>query len=183
VKNCLDKAIAGISSCDQVTELDELDELKTPRKTLDAIISLTYLDENKAARAISSVGGVEAVVKVMKTFPKCLDLQWSACAVLCNLVGCNLGKTKAVASDGLQLLLAAVNNHLDSSNVCEYACSALYNIIAESKEDTELLISLGGATAVAKVRKKWPDDEVVQIEVRDLAKLIGKMMNSWADEE
>jgi hypothetical protein len=179
VKNCLDKAIDEIPSCDQVTELDELDELKTLHKTLDAIISLIYLDENKAALAISSVGGVEAVAKVMKTFPKCLDLQWSACAVLGNMSFCNLGEKKAVASGGLQLLLAAVNNHLDSSNVCEYACSALYNIIAESKEHTELLIILGGGAAIAKVRKEWPSEEDVQSEVQRLAKLLAAEMNSW----
>jgi nicotinate-nucleotide pyrophosphorylase len=60
----------------------------------------------------------------------------------------------------------------------------------ESKEHTELLISLGGATAVAKVRKEWPDNKDVQVEVQRLAKLLAAemtrlaaVMNSWADEE
>jgi hypothetical protein len=45
------------------------------------------------------------------------------------------------------------------------------------------LISLGGAAAVAKVRKEWPDEEEVQPDVQRLAKLIGTEMNSWADKE
>jgi hypothetical protein len=83
----------------------------------------------------------------------------------------------------LQLLLAAINNHLDSAKVCEFGCFALYNIVKESKKHIELLISMGGATAVAKVRKEWPDDDDVQTDVQRLAKLIGREMTSWADKE
>jgi hypothetical protein len=77
----------------------------------------------------------------------------------------------------------AVSNHLDSAKVCEKACCALVNIASGSKENTVLLISLGGAATVAKVRKEWPDDEDVQSEVRDLARLLAAELNSWADEE
>jgi hypothetical protein len=182
MKNCLDKAIDGIPACDQVTELNELAELTTLFKTLPVIVGLTYcLDKSHVG--ISSVGGVEAIVKLMKTFPKCQALQLRACCALGNLTCFNLGKKKAVASGGLQVLLAAVNNHLDSAKVCEFACWALSNIVDESKENTKLLISLGGATAVAKVREECPDDNDVQTEVRSLAKSIGTEMKSWADEE
>jgi hypothetical protein len=183
LEKCLDKATIIIPACDQVTEMNELDELKTLHEAFSVIMRLTF-QHDESRFGIAAIGGVEAVVKVMKTFPRCQALQERACAVLGNLATCNLGKKNAVKSGGLlQLLLAAINNHLDSAKVCEYVCFALYNIVKESKEHIELLISMGGATAVAKVRKEWPDEEDVQPDVQRLAKLIGTEMNSWADKE
>jgi hypothetical protein len=182
VVECLKKATGKIPARDRATELDELDELQTLDKSLGVIYDLTSY-HNESRVGISSVGGVEAIVKAMKTFPKCHDLQASACVVLHNLSRCNLGKKNAVESGGLQLLLAAVNNHLDSVNVCWYVCWILLNIVEESKENIRVLISLGGATAVFKVREEWPDNVGVQNKLRSLAKLIGTEINSWADEK
>jgi hypothetical protein len=84
---------------------------------------------------ITAIGGVEAVVKVMRTFPKCHDLQKCATIALCNLVHNNsIGKNKAVESGGLEVLLAAVNNDLDNNNLdsaffCQKACWALKIIV------------------------------------------------------
>jgi hypothetical protein len=166
-------------ACDRVTELDEFDELQTLHKSLYVIKILAW--ESKLG--VSSVGGVKIIVEVMKTFPKCHALQENTCLALGNLAPCNLGKKKAVASGGLQLLLAAVNNHLESAKLCHFACWALSNVVAKSAESAELLISLGGGAAVAKVRKKWPDDEDVQPVVLRLAKLLAAEMNSWVNEE
>jgi hypothetical protein len=182
VKECLKKATEKIPACDQVTELDELAELKTPDNSLDVITNLTCgHDESKAG--ISSVGGVEVIVKAMKTFPKCHALQWSGCLALGILASCNLGRKKNVASGGIQALVAAVNNHLHSPRVCECACWALANAVEESKEDTEMLISLGGGAAVVRVKNKWPENRMVQTEVQCLAKLLAMEMYSWVDEE
>jgi hypothetical protein len=41
-----------------------------------------------------------------------------AIGALRNLVGCSIGKVKAIESGGIEVLLAAVNNHLDSAFVC-----------------------------------------------------------------
>jgi hypothetical protein len=133
---------------------------------------------------ITAIGGVEAVVKVMKTFPKCQTLQTSACAALHNVVCKNVtGKKKAIESGGIEVVLAAINNHLGSVILCEIACWALCNIVNGSKENTGLLISLCGGAAVAKVRTKWPDNNDVQYRVRRLARLLASEMKSWADDE
>jgi hypothetical protein len=70
----------------------------------------------------------------------------------------------------------------DSAIVCVQACAALASIVHGSKENTGLLISLSGATAVAKVRAKWSDNEHVQIRVRAVATLIASEMKTWGDE-
>jgi hypothetical protein len=183
VNNCLENAIEKILACDQVTELTELADLKTLQNSLFVIARL-MLRYTESRAGIAAIGGVEAVVKVMKVFPKCHHLQWFASAALINLTNRNIiGKNKAVETGGIEALLAAVNNHLDSPSVCGNACWALANIATYSKKNTGLLISLGGATAVAKVRTKWPDKEQVQERVRRLAEVISSEMKTWADEE
>jgi hypothetical protein len=72
------------------------------------------------------------------------------------LACCSIGKAKAIEPGGIEVLLAAINNHLGSSELCESACSALFNVASGSKENTGLLISLGGGAVVAKVRTRWP---------------------------
>jgi hypothetical protein len=162
--------------------LSALAELKTISKTLSVIIALTFLhDESKIG--IAAIGGVEAVVKIMKTFPNCEILQLVACGALGNLASNSTGKAKAIKCGGIEVLLAAVNNHLDSAKLCDYTCCALFNIVSKSKENTGLLISLGGGAAVAKVRSKWPGNNNVQAPVRRLARLLGSEMKSWDGEE
>jgi hypothetical protein len=111
-------------------------------------------------------------------------LQTGACISLVNLTCRNFnGKKKATESGGIEVLLAAVSTHLGSSGLCENACQALFNIASVSKENTGLCISLGGATAVAKVRTKWPDNDNVQKWVRKLANLVASELKAWTDEE
>jgi hypothetical protein len=116
----------------------------------------------------------------VRTFPKCFDLQRPACFALRNLASCNLDKKKSVETGAMEVLVAAVNNHLNSADVCRFGCWALSNIVMESKENTELLISLGGAAAVSNVRKEWLDNDNIQIQVQSPAKLIGAEITSWA---
>jgi hypothetical protein len=179
MQNCLDKAIDRIPACDQVTELNELVELTTLNKTLDVIIDLTF-QHDESEVAIAKIGGAEVVVKVMKTFPKCQALQDKACRALINLACCSVGIANAIESGGIQVILAAINNHLVSADVCQRACWALHNIVNGSNENTGLLITLGGATAVAKVRNKWPNNDNVQTQVRCLNTLIVAEMKTWS---
>jgi hypothetical protein len=178
MKNCLDKAIDKIPACDQVTKLNESPVLETLLNTLGVIVTLVCTHkENRVG--ICLVGGVEAVVKVMKTFPKCELLQVCACSTLGNLAFCTLGKKKSVETGAMEFLVAAVNNHLDSARVCDFACWAFYSLITANKESTNIFLSSGGVTAVTKVRVPWPEDEIVQ-EVMKLTKPIVKELNSWS---
>jgi hypothetical protein len=179
MKDRLKKAMKKIPPCGQVTELNELPELETIDSTLRVIVCLT--DHTEMGRVgIANVGGVEAVVKVMKTFPKCYILQERACAALRNLTTCSIGKTKAIESGGIEALLAAVTTHLGSAILCLSACSALVTIASHSKQNTGLFISLGGTAAVAKVRIEWPVNKDVQTQVRTLANLIASEVKGWS---
>jgi hypothetical protein len=92
----------------------------------------------------------------MQTFPKCHDLQWSACRALCNLANHSIGKTKASEAGGMDLLLTALNRHLGSTAICVASCKALYDVIKEDKEDIELFLCRcsGGVVAVTKAKQE-----------------------------
>jgi hypothetical protein len=158
LKNCLDRAIGEIPACDQVTKLNELAELTTLNKTLRVVTNLTFRHEESKV-GITAIGGVEAVVKVMKTFPKCHTLQDNACIFLLNLTCHNraTGKKRAAESGGIEVLVAAINNHLGSPILCGYACRALRSIIRGNKKNAEQLKCLGGEAAISKIWTKWPD--------------------------
>jgi hypothetical protein len=184
LKDRLKTAMKKSPQFDQVTELHELPELETMRKTLLVIIHLTYYSSEMGKFGVVAVGGVAAVVKAIKTFPKCQLLQRGGCGVLRNLTSSNVtGKKQLIESGGIELLLAAIHNHLDSALLCQHACSALHSILHGSKENTGRFISLGGAAAVANVRTKWPNNDDVQTQVRYLAQLIVAEMKAWVDED
>jgi hypothetical protein len=109
----------------------------------------------------------------------------SGCSSLRNLVlCCNTGKSIAVKTGGVEVLLAAVNNHLSSAVLCQNAvCALLSMFFWGSKGNPGQLICLGGAAAIAKVKNKWPDDIKVQAQVRSLFTLTADELNSWAGEE
>jgi hypothetical protein len=115
----------------------------------------------------------------MKTFPNCEILQLVACGALGNLASNSAGKAKAIKCGGIEVLLAAVNNHLGSAKLCERVCWALMNVVMNSKENVGLLITLGGGAAAAKVRTKWPNNNDLQTQVRRMKTLIVAEMGSW----
>jgi hypothetical protein len=59
---------------------------------------------------------------------------------------------RAIESGGIEVILVAVTNHVDSAKLCERACCALHNIANNDKEKIWLVISLG-------VELLWPKSE------------------------
>jgi hypothetical protein len=183
LNNCVRTAAKEIREQSLSTELlGELSELKTVCKTLRLVALL--LDTHRESRvAMTAIGGVEAIVSVLKTFRNCEDLQTLACYSLRMLAQCKIGKITAVEAGAMQVLLVAINDYLGrSANTCGHALYALVNLVKESKENTELLISLGGAAAVVKVKKfKWGYDSGVQPPLRNLATLLTEEIDRWDD--
>jgi hypothetical protein len=58
---------------------NELAELTTLSKTLIVIISWTSLHDEIKVGIKAAIGGVEAIGRVLQSFPKCHDLQWRGC--------------------------------------------------------------------------------------------------------
>jgi hypothetical protein len=180
VNNCLDKVIARIPAPDffKVTATGDLPELETIDKSLEIILSLTY---HLGGKTVASIGGVEAVVKAMRTFSNCPKLQDTACCVLGNLLFCSIGQKKALESGAMEVALDALDTHLDTDTVCANACFTLHRMLAASKETTERFISNGGVTTVASVRLEWQHDDMSPVHeaVRKLMEPVVKELSCW----
>jgi hypothetical protein len=113
MKNCLEKAIARIPACNQITELNEVAELTTIDMTFSVIINfINWTVDNDVSRdGIAAIGGVEAIFRVMKTFPECRALQEHACPALFSLISRNeTGQKKAIESGGCFVFVHLMKN-------------------------------------------------------------------------
>jgi hypothetical protein len=175
MKKCLDKVIDEIPALDQVTELNELAELTTLHKALCVIIRWTFwYDESRAD--ITAKGGLEAVMKIEKTFRKCQRLHEHALCALISLAFLSTVTTEVIESGRFEAVLAASNNHLDSTLLCEIECLVLSEIFNEHMAKRDQSINLGGGAAVAKVRTIWWSDNYILRSVHTLANVITSMM-------
>ncbi len=137
--------------------------------------------DHRGGRTGASIGGVEAVVSAMRTFSNCQELQYTACCVLGNLLFCRIGQKKALESGAMEVVLDALDNHMDADTVCAHACFTLHRMVAASKENTQRFICNGGVTTVASVRKEWQHDEMSQVHeaVRKLMEPVVKELSCW----
>jgi hypothetical protein len=124
------------------------------------ISNMTYAYP-KSRYGINSIGGVEVLVKVMKTFPKHPWLQLRACNALCNLTACPVGRGRAGKVGAIEVLLTTIKSHPENKYIFLYGCRALINMCETSFERTKQLIDLGGIST-------WPDD----FEARHAAKCL-----------
>jgi hypothetical protein len=111
---------------------------------------------------------------------KCLGLQKNACLALHLLTSCDLGKKKALEGEQtLEVLLAAVKNHLSSFFLCQSAVLALHNVITNDNKSTKLLLRSGGVAAASKVRELLPNEDTVQHAVQKLMIPLLNEMCTW----
>jgi hypothetical protein len=124
-----------LPACNPATELDELDV----DKSLGVIANFAYYN-NESRVGIKSFCGAEAIAKVMLTFPKYHDLQWSACCTLCNSENHSIGKKNALEAGGMKLLLTALNSHQGFTAICVASRKAFHYVIKIDKENIELFL-------------------------------------------
>jgi hypothetical protein len=106
-------------------------------KILHILIGSTHcLDESKFE--LVAIGGMETVVEIIKTFPKCQALQQTAYALLLKFACCRIGK-KSRQNVRNRVLLAAYKQSL---GLCLHMRPCMLDY-----ENTELFICLDGATA------------------------------------
>jgi hypothetical protein len=108
-KKFLEKARMGIPNCDQVTELTGFTMIL--RNSLRIVADLLF-KHVVSQDIISSIGVVELVVKVMKTFPKCEDLQSTACNVLCRFTTNFVVMTKISEAGAFEPYFGCLLGHL-----------------------------------------------------------------------
>jgi len=123
---------AIVQRCQQVSSLQQqeqtsLFEVRPPEEECYLLAYWALVDNyNKAV--ICSMGGVEAVVRAMQTFPNSTGLQECGCLVLGNL--CKNGPCQAIErAGGVESILRAAQRHPSSVAVQSAVCEALQNIL------------------------------------------------------
>jgi hypothetical protein len=151
VKKSLEMAIEVIPLRNQVNEF-HLQVVKGRLNKAFIIISNMTHGHPMSRFGINSFGGVEELVKVMKTFPKHHPwLQLRVCNALCNLTACPVGRKRADEVGAIEVLLTTIKSYPGNKYIFLYGCRALTNMCKTSFERTKQLIGLGGITT-------WPDD-------------------------
>jgi hypothetical protein len=160
VKNSLETAIEIIPVRNQVNDFHL--QVATGRLSRAFIIisNMTHVHP-MSMHSINSIGGVEVLVKTMKTFPKHPWLQLRACNALCNLTACPVGRERAHEAGAIEVLLTTIKSYPRNKYIFLYGCRALTNMCESSFERTKQLIGLGVITT-------WPDD----VEARHTAKCL-----------
>jgi hypothetical protein len=132
------------------------------------IISNMTHEYPRSMSDINSIGGVEVLVKAMKTLPKHHPwVQVRACNALCNLTACPIGRKRADEAGAIEVLLTTIKSYPGNKYIFLYGCRALTNMCASSSKRTKQLIELGGITA-------WPDDPEARAVAKDLLQVMAK---------
>jgi hypothetical protein len=167
-KKSLESAIEMIPLRSNSEVNDILLQVATGRLTRSFIIISKMTHVHPMSRyGINSIGGVEVLVKVIKTFPKHSWLQLRACNALCNLTACPVGRERADEVGAIEALLTTIKSNPGNKYIFLYGCRALTHMCKGSFERTMLLIGLGGITT-------WPDDP----EARAIAKGLLQIMST-----
>jgi hypothetical protein len=160
-------------------------ELKILTTTLKQVCNLTSSpsDPEESIRVdFTKRGCVKAVVKIMKKFPLCAEVQWDACVVLQNLLQSPEGKKRGMKAGAMKALVAAVNNHPGDIRIANDALDTLGTLIEGSFESTRLLMSMDAVTVASTVLGDWPKGSgahtaarrLLGLFVQELQALLGK---------
>jgi len=87
---------------------------------------------------IANLGGIQAILKVMKEHAAEAKVQEQACRALNTLAGNDDNAVKITNLGGIQAILKAMKDHAAQTKVQEMACGALYRLSfnAEKREES-----------------------------------------------
>mmetsp|Transcript_7728 Transcript_7728/g.14032 ORF Transcript_7728/g.14032 Transcript_7728/m.14032 type:complete len:495 (-) Transcript_7728:742-2226(-) len=101
------------------------------RQSLGWLRNLAARDECKAQ--MCSAENINAIVRIMETFPDDARLYEAGCGVFGALALRNQSNSELLASCGvISLLVVALQRHSADDRVCRAACAALRNLVARS---------------------------------------------------
>ena len=107
------------------------------------------LDQNNKS-GIASSGGINMLVKAMKEFPNHEGVQLGGCGTFQNLIWGNDGnRLQILKAGGIPVLVNAINQHADATELLEWACGAVYLLSVGEKEVRDALFEHHALSAVA----------------------------------
>jgi hypothetical protein len=123
-------------------------------------------------------GCVKVVVKAMRKFPRCAELQWDACIILWNLLQSSEGRKSGLKAGAMGALLTAVKNHPAEYHICNDALDTLGTLIEGSLSCTRRLMGMDAVTVASRALDDWPADSDAHGAARRLLGLFVTELNA-----
>jgi hypothetical protein len=145
----------------EIDDAETAAELKIFSTALRQVCSLTCSpsDPEETIRLeFVKCGCVKVVVKAMRKFPRCAQLQWDACIILWNLLQSSEGRQSGLKTGAMGALLTAVKNHPTEYHICNDALDTLGTLIEGSLSCTQRLMGMDAVTVASRALEDWPAD-------------------------
>ena len=126
-----------------------------------ALMSLAFAGE--CQDKIAQLGGIETIFSAMKQLQRNKDVQTESCKVLCTLA-LNHMDNKVIIAQQLDLIIQAMNLHLDSAELLAEGCAVLATLSFRSPKNKLKISKLGGIKAILEAMRKHPKNDEVQID-------------------
>lgn len=131
--------------------------------------NLTIQDETSIHDPIMGHGGLTATVNAMLAFPQKSDLQYNALKFFDNILSKEFVGQVMVDEGGINVILAALKNHLAIDDVLVWACCALTHLAGDFGH---AIICAGGLTTLAKCAETHPNNPDLHAAVKEAIEAI-----------
>jgi hypothetical protein len=192
LKEQLSKVTHSLPMSTLVPDFAEIDdaetsaELKILSTALKQVGSLTCspCDREETIRLeFIKCGCVKVVVKAMRKFPHCAELQWDACIILWNLLQSSDGKKIGLRAGAMKALLAAVKNHPTEYHICNDALDTLGTLVEGNLGCTQLLMGMDAVAVASKALEDWSADSDAHAAARRLLGLFVTELNTLLNKD
>lgn len=170
-----------IPDFNEIDDAETAAELKILSTAIKQVCTLTCApcdpEENVRVEFVKR-GCVKVVVKAMRKFPRCAELQWDACIILWNLLQSSEGRKSGLKAGAMGALLTAVKNHPAEYHICNEALSTLGTLIEGSLSCTRRLMGMDAVTVASRALDDWPADSDAHGAARRLLGLFVTELNA-----
>jgi hypothetical protein len=170
-----------IPDFNEIDDAETAAELKILSTAIKQVCTLTCApcdpEENVRVEFVKR-GCVKVVVKAMRKFPRCAELQWDACIILWNLLQSSEGRKSGLKAGAMGALLTAVKNHPAEYHICNEALSTLGTLIEGNLSCTRRLMGMDAVTVASRALDDWPADSDAHGAARRLLGLFVTELNA-----
>ena len=119
------------------------------------VIEALTCQHNGNKTAFHQNGAVTLVVKAMQAFATHEKMQRYGCGALCNLSSLHSHQQNVVDAGGIDAILAAMRQFPESEDIQKFAAYGLCHLVWVSESNKKIIISKGGAIALAQAQHRF----------------------------
>ncbi|KAF7692464.1 hypothetical protein HF521_010074 [Silurus meridionalis] len=117
---------------------------------------------NEFCQEIVDLGGLKFMMTLLADSLDCQDLAKQVLSAMRAIAGNDDVKDGIVEAGGTELIVMAVNRHINNTQVCEQGCAALSVLALRKPGNCKVIMESGGAQAALQAMKTHPGNINVQ---------------------